>query len=194
MLGATVYTFSIILAVFLAGLGLGSMAGSLLARSRARPEIALGWCQVLLAAAMAWAAWMLTCSLPYWPVNPGLPATSPWFTFQLDLVRCLWALLPATVLWGASFPLALAAVAARGLDPGRLVGKVYAANTVGAIIGRAGNQPSLDCVAGHARHSAPAHRPLRRLRPGSPLCRFLAAARRGGFRPIRRLAGLPSHG
>src|ERR1019366_5224082 len=62
-------------------------------------------------------------------------ATSPWYTFQLDLVRCLWALLPATILWGASFPLALAAVAARGFDPGRLVGKVYAANTVGAILG-----------------------------------------------------------
>jgi len=134
MLGATVYAFSIILAVFLAGLGLGSVAGSFLARSRARPEIALGWCQLLLAAAMSWAAWMLTHSLPYWPVNPGL-ATSPWYSFQLDLVRCLWALLPATILWGASFPLALAAVAARGIDPGRLVGKVYAANTVGAIIG-----------------------------------------------------------
>ena len=39
------------------------------------------------------------------------------------------------MLWGASFPLALAAVAARGQDPGRLVGGVYAANTVGAIIG-----------------------------------------------------------
>ncbi len=123
LLGATVYTFSIILAVFLAGLGLGSMAGSFLARSRARPEIALGWCQVLLAAAMAWAAWMLTASLPYWPVNPELAAASPWYIFQLDLVRCLWALLPATILWGASFPLALAAVSALGFDPGRSAGK-----------------------------------------------------------------------
>ena len=35
---------------------------------------------------------------------------SPWFTLQLDLVRCLWAMLPAACLWGASFPLALAAV------------------------------------------------------------------------------------
>jgi spermidine synthase len=135
MLGATVYAFSIILAVFLAGLGLGSMGGSLLARSRLRPAIALGWCQLLLAAAMTWAAWMLTSSLPYWPINPGLAATHPWHTFQLDLVRCLWALLPATILWGASFPLALAAVAAGGSDPGRVVGKIYAANTVGAIIG-----------------------------------------------------------
>ncbi len=135
MLGATVYAFSIILAVFLAGLGLGSMAGSLLARSRLRPAIALGWCQLLLAAAMTWAAWMLTSSLPYWPINPALAAAHPSYIFQLDLVRCLWALLPATILWGASFPLALAAVAAGGADPGRLVGKVYAANTVGAIVG-----------------------------------------------------------
>src|SRR5262249_35955246 len=59
----------------------------------------------------------------------------PWSTFQVDFVRCLWAILPATVLWGASFPLALAAVAAPGQDPGRLVGGVYAANTAGAIAG-----------------------------------------------------------
>jgi spermidine synthase len=80
---------------------------------------------------------MLATSLPYWPVNPWL-STSPWFTFQLDLVRCLWALLPGSLFWGASFPLALAGVAARGQDPGRLVGVVYAANTVGAIVGALG--------------------------------------------------------
>jgi spermidine synthase len=43
--------------------------------------------------------------------------------------------LPGAVLWGASFPLALASVAKPGQDPARLVGGVYAANTVGAIIG-----------------------------------------------------------
>ena len=50
-------------------------------------------------------------------------------------MRCLWAVLPPTCLWGASFPLALAAVASRGEDPGRLVGGVYAANTLGGIAG-----------------------------------------------------------
>ncbi len=137
LLGATVYTFSIILAVFLVGLGLGSSAGSLLARSTQRPRALLGACQLLLAAAVAWAALMLAESLPYWPVNPSI-SQSPWFNFQIDLVRCLWAVLPAAVLWGASFPLALAAVTAPGRDPGRLVGGVYAANTVGAILGAAG--------------------------------------------------------
>src|SRR5687767_13478887 len=63
---------------------------------------------------------------------------SPWYTFQLDLVRSLWAMLPGAILWGASFPLALASVAAGGQDPARLVGRVYAANTVGAIVGSLG--------------------------------------------------------
>jgi spermidine synthase len=138
LLGATVYTFSIILAVFLVGLGLGSGVGSLLSGGIVRPRAALGWCQWLLAAAIAWSAYMLANSLPYWPINPNL-SMNPWYTFQLDIVRCLWAILPATCLWGASFPLALAAVAAPGQDPGRLVGGVYAANTVGAIVGAIGS-------------------------------------------------------
>jgi len=134
LFGATTYTFSLILAAFLVGLGIGSTIGSSLARTIARPRAAFAWCQLLLCAAIAWSAHVLTQSLPYWPINPSISG-DPWFTLQLDLVRCLWAVLPAAILWGASFPLALASVAARGQDPARLVGGVYAANTVGAIVG-----------------------------------------------------------
>jgi spermidine synthase len=137
MLGATVYTFSVILAVFLVGLGLGSSAGSYLSRRTESPRIALAWSQMLLTLAIAWTAFMLTRSIPYWPINPSL-SQSPGITFQIDLVRCLWAILPAACLWGASFPLALAAAVSRGQDPGRLVGGIYAANTVGAIVGALG--------------------------------------------------------
>jgi len=137
MLGGTVYTFSIILAVFLAGLGLGTSFGSYLSRSRVRPWALLGCCQCLLVGAVAWTACMIAQSLPYWPINPSLSG-NPWLNFQLDLSRCLWAVLPAAILWGASFPLALAAVVSPGEDPGRPVGKVYAANTVGAIAGALG--------------------------------------------------------
>src|SRR6185369_5251025 len=52
-----------------------------------------------------------------------------------DFVRCLWVVLPGSILWGASFPLALASLASWRQDPARLVGGVYAANTVGAIVG-----------------------------------------------------------
>ena len=44
-------------------------------------------------------------------------ASSPALTFAFDALRCAFALLPATILWGASFPLALAA-AGRRRDPG----------------------------------------------------------------------------
>ena len=62
--------------------------------------------------------------------------TSPWYTFQLDMVRCLWAILPPTILWGASFPLALRRRGVRQVTiPRRVVGGIYAANTLGAIVG-----------------------------------------------------------
>ena len=132
--GGTVYTFALILAVFLLGLGIGSSLGSALGRSVARPRIALAWCQMLLAGAIAWASYILTQSLPYWPIDPSM-SRSPWYTFQLDFLRSLWAMLPGAILWGASFPLALASAGVRGQDPARLVGRVYAANTLGAIVG-----------------------------------------------------------
>jgi spermidine synthase len=135
--GATVYTFSLILAVFLLGLGIGSALGSAMSHQLKRPRVALAWCQVFLCTAMAWAAYMLTESLPWWPIDPSI-ASTPAFNFQLDLVRTLWVSLPGAILWGASFPLALAAAASRGQDPARLVGGVYAANTLGAIVGSLG--------------------------------------------------------
>ncbi len=133
LLGSTTYVFSIILGVFLIGLAAGSLLAAALVRF-ARPRIALGWCQLLLMPAIAWAALMISYSLPYWPVNPFL-ALSPWYTFQLDLARVFWVILPGTILWGASFPLALAAVARPGEDSAETVGRVYAANTLGAIAG-----------------------------------------------------------
>ncbi|TAK12313.1 MAG: SAM-dependent methyltransferase [Acidobacteria bacterium] len=139
--GATTYTFSLILAVFLTGLGIGSTVGASLAKSVARPRVAFGWCQMLICGAMAWAAYQMFESLPFWPINPSISSqlngtvNADAFNFQLDLVRCFWVVLPGAILWGASFPLALAAAASKGQDPAKLVGGIYAANTVGAIVG-----------------------------------------------------------
>jgi spermidine synthase len=131
--GGTTYTFSLILASFLFGIGIGSGVGSVMARYIRDPRRALGWAQLLVIAGLAWAAYMLLRALPNWPVNPSI--ATPWFNFQFDFFRAVLTALPAAALWGASFPLALAAVAEKGQDPGRLVGRVYAANTVGAIFG-----------------------------------------------------------
>ncbi len=133
LFGGTVYTFSMILAVFLVGLGIGSTVGAELARRVTSARTALGVCQLLLCGALAWAAYS-TGSMPYWPINPAI-STDISYNLQLDILRAIWVILPGALLWGASFPLALAAVADREPDPARLVGGVYAANTVGAIIG-----------------------------------------------------------
>ena len=134
MLGATTYTFSIILAVFLAALGVGSVAGSYVSRVSPNPRTAFALCQVGVFFGVAWTAWAIAAQLPYWPINPSI-AQGAVPVFQLDLARAVWALIPAPLFWGASFPLAVASVADEGQDPGELMGGVYASNTVGAIVG-----------------------------------------------------------
>ncbi|MFM8892059.1 MAG: SAM-dependent methyltransferase, partial [Planctomycetia bacterium] len=57
ILGGTTYTFSLIMAAFLTGLGIGSCAGSALAKSVASPRTALGTCQLLVMVAIGWAAY-----------------------------------------------------------------------------------------------------------------------------------------
>ena len=69
-------------------------------------------------------------------------------------MRCMWAVFPAACLWGASFPFALAAAAERSEDSGTLVGRVYAANTVGGIFGALAF--SIILIRGSARRIASA--------------------------------------
>lgn len=134
LLGSTTYTFSLILAVFLGGLGIGSSGGSWWAARARRPGYALAACQLLAAVSVAWGAWVIGGVLPYRFVTHEV-MTDPGRLLVLDLFRVGLAVLPAAVFWGASFPLAVAAAMTPGSDPGRLVGGVYAANTVGAIVG-----------------------------------------------------------
>jgi spermidine synthase len=134
LFGGTVYTFSIIAAAFLCGLGIGSAKGAWLARYSERPGMLLAGFQLGAAVSVAWGAALMNRAYPYWPIDPAL-APGPWFNFQIDIVRAFIAIVPAACFWGASFPLALAAAGARPGDPARLVGTVYAANTIGAVIG-----------------------------------------------------------
>jgi spermidine synthase len=137
LFGATVYAFAVMLSVFLAGLGVGSAAGAALGR-RIDARLALAACQLALCAAIAWGAYAIARALPYWPLDVTLPATAN-LAHELDLLRSALAILPAALLWGASFPLALAASASQRAqsehDPRRTVGALYAANTAGAIVG-----------------------------------------------------------
>lgn len=158
LFGATTYTFSLILAVFLAGLGAGSGLGATLVGRVRDPRGLLGWTQIALASALAYGAWMTTHVVPYWQIDTSRPPVAA-LDVHIDLYRAVLVILPGALLWGASFPLAVAAAvrspspeppqepAARLLpvhtpmdppvddDSGAVVGGVYAANTFGAIAG-----------------------------------------------------------
>jgi len=136
MLGPTTYTFSIILGVFLAGLGIGSAAGSRIAEKKGNPRVLLISCQVMLGIAIAWAGILLADWLPYWEGNLNSTA-GPWIGFINDIWRSILPIFPAALLWGASFPIALACAAESeaNVDSGRVVGEIYGANTIGAIVG-----------------------------------------------------------
>jgi len=134
LFGGTVYTFSLIAAAFLCGLGIGSAKGAWLARYSERPGLLLAGFQLGAAVSVAWGAALMNRAYPYWPIDPAL-APGPWFNFQIDLVRAFIAIVPAACFWGASFPLALAAAGTEADDPARGVGTIYAANTIGAVIG-----------------------------------------------------------
>jgi spermidine synthase len=149
LLGGTVYTFALILAVLLLGLGLGSATGAAVGK-RVDPRIALAACQGLLGIAMAGAAYALARWLPFWPLDVTLPTTAA-VALQLDLLRVAYVVLPAALLWGASFPLALAAAIQAGEEPRRAVGWMYAANTAGAIVGALATTFLLVAVIGSQR-------------------------------------------
>ena len=97
LLGPTVYSFSIILACFLMGLGIGSGIGAFVARRVSRPRVALGWCQLMLTAAIAFAAYLLNEFFPQQlsTAPPDLAAQ-----FESDATRSLLTILPATVSLG----------------------------------------------------------------------------------------------
>jgi spermidine synthase len=135
LLLATVYVFAIILAVFLTGLAIGTAGGSWLLR-KVHPRNALGWCQILLIFGFAWTAYTIvnTFHLPFWN-DDVLTTTDGWHMYWLDLKLVAIAIFPATLFWGASFPLACAAISEPGQDSGKTAGAIYAANTLGGIVG-----------------------------------------------------------
>ena len=141
LFGATVYTFSLILAVFLVGLGLGSWLGSRRLSRTEQPRAWFALCQLLLVPALSWSAFVITTVIPFGEpthvFSPAVYQNMP-LHYAWDVLRCAFAIGPATVLWGASFPLALAAAGSGQQDAGRLVAGIYAANTLGAIAGALG--------------------------------------------------------
>jgi len=130
----SVHAFALMLATFLVGLTVGSAAAGPLADRSRNPAALLGAVMVLIGAAA-----ITTASLIGALVLPAAAAESTtfWTATGWHVVKCLGILLVPTALSGATFTLAVRAASSRDDRRGRDLGRVYAANTVGAIAGAA---------------------------------------------------------
>ena len=141
MLGASSYSFSIMLISFLLGIGIGGWVGGAVSdrvlSARGVPGVLLGlaWLQAGVAV-LAWLAMYAYSELPFAFV---------WFYDQLeDHGHWFWAarlgmgmalMTPPALLMGASFAFLVRAAAGRPQALNRPVGLLYGANTIGAIAG-----------------------------------------------------------
>ena len=135
ILGPTTYAFSLVVAIFIAGLALGALVGRRVADRMAQP--AAGLAAVLATAVIA-------VSVSVWTVDGGLASmtaavTAPLATFESVLWRQVllvagW-LLPLALALGCAFPLAIKTGTGRDESLGADLGLIYAVNTIGAIAG-----------------------------------------------------------
>lgn len=135
--GSGAHGFSVMLAVVLVGLALGAFLGGSLADRVGQPLVVLAISQALLALAVAWQAWRMP-ALPDFlyelALRSGDRLTFGQWTL-LMLIGAVQILLPATILMGAALPVAVRALLRDGDAAGRLVGRLYAANSIGTVPG-----------------------------------------------------------
>jgi spermidine synthase len=129
--GVDLVSFTTVIAAFLAGLGVGSLVGGVLAdRLGPRRSLLAFAIANVGVAVIAWTSVWLFYDL-YRDRAHGLQSTATTFGFNFLLV-----IVPATMM-GLSLPLVARGVVERVQDAGSLVGRLYAVNTIGAAAGAA---------------------------------------------------------
>jgi spermidine synthase len=135
LLGGTVFTFSLILALALAGIGLGGLVYAFVGSNRAPSLRGFAWTCLLEAGAMALAFALgdrlALLALVLQPLGRAAFAAQ---VFSWGMVSAV-VVLPAAMIAGYQFPLLIALLGHGRTHVGRQIGLAYAANTVGAIIG-----------------------------------------------------------
>jgi spermidine synthase len=135
ILGGSTYTFGLVLAVALLGIGLGGGAYAVWGRGRPATTLGLAWTCGLEALAMA---------VPYLlgdRVALLAAFLRPMSAFGFSALAAGWAVvasvvvLPAAIIAGYQFPLLIGLLGRGRAGVGRQVGIAYASNTGGSIIG-----------------------------------------------------------
>ncbi|MDZ4803363.1 MAG: fused MFS/spermidine synthase [Candidatus Eisenbacteria bacterium] len=133
-LGTTTYAFTAMLTTFLAGLSLGAMIAARWL-NRFEPARMMALMQLGIAV-LALMALPLFGNLPILFIQ-AFKTWGPSWPAQVfsRFVLCTITMLPPTILMGAAFPLVARLYTQGTVGLGRKVGEMYAANTVGAILG-----------------------------------------------------------
>src|SRR5689334_1619028 len=135
VVGSSIYAFGVMVASFLTGIALGGGIGAAVGRTRVTAVYALGGA-LLVAAAAAGVAYLQLERLM--PGVGGLLQNVHDLGFARVPLNALFSgllLLPMTVAIGMTYPLAVRVLARDADDAAPASARVYAWNTVGAIIG-----------------------------------------------------------
>ena len=138
-MGGMTYVFSSVLTIYLVGNVLGAWIGSFLSKITKNPSIwfgislsALGICGILF---MTWFSKWIDIQ-PFITRYFGENLLDPLFTnTTLRLIHSSILFLPPSIVMGIGFPLALQSCKNTHSNTGLIVGNVYGANTIGAVLG-----------------------------------------------------------
>ena len=137
VLGASTHSFELMLATFILGLALGGFAVRRRADRAAEPAGLLAWVQVAmgLAALATLPVYDASFSLMEWLMKGFARTEAGYLLFNASgAALAAMVMLPATFCAGMTLPLLTAALLRRGAGEAA-IGQVYAANTLGAIVG-----------------------------------------------------------
>lgn len=133
--GPSTYAFAAVVAVFIAALAVGSVAGSAWLRGQTRPTTPLALSLGLGACATVWAATRAGTVLP----REAILTFSSLASYQDLLTACLgWTAVlvgPAALCMGLAFPLTLRLADRPGAATERRLGALYAVNTLASVAG-----------------------------------------------------------
>ena len=123
VLGGSIYAFATMLAAFLTGIALGGGLAGKVAERRERAAFAFAFTQVAIG--------VLSVGVYAW-MGPLIPAARTTGALVLFAVAVM---LPATIFIGATLPLSVRVLARDESEATASTARIYAWNTVGAIIG-----------------------------------------------------------
>ena len=123
VIGGSIYAFATMLAAFLTGIAIGGGLAGTVAQRRERAAVAFALAQAAIG--------VLSIGVYAW-TGPLIPDTATTWTLALFAVAVM---LPATIFIGATLPLSVRVLARDEREASAGTARIYAWNTMGAIVG-----------------------------------------------------------